>query len=224
MRSIRNGSTIAALCALAACSAAPSWTPPVATDLNSAGPPVERVAEASFADMAKAVFAPLTAPFAAAPHVRVPGAIRIETGDTPCDYDYELPRPFVAVDWREPQVGKLVAADFWTCGIGAPPWPQFLLAEIRDTYDTAHFNAAPIGFPGCWLHVDLARCFPVWPGGDESNWCRGDGSRVAVRFVPTPDLVGKTVVLQSVVIVPRDVVRSGVVLGPALLVAVGESR
>lgn len=209
---------------MSSCTAAKGFTPPAADDLDTAGPPVERVTDASFTEVVKAMFAPIAAPFVSAPRIRVPGAIRIETGDTPCEYDYELPRPSIAVDWREPQVGKLVAADFWTMGIGAPPWPQFLLCEIRTVYDGARFNATTLGLPGCWLQVDLARAFPVWPGSTEDNWCRRDGSRIAVRFTPTPDLVGKTIVLQSVVFTPRDVVRSGIVLGPALLVCVGEAR
>lgn len=235
MRSMRNGPAIVALCALAACSAAPSWTPPGAADLEHAGPPAERVVEASFVDVAKAMFAPLTAPFASPP--RIPGAIRRETGDTPCDYEpmlwegpdgrtvtTEYPRPWVNYVDREPMVGREVAADFLTAVDSAPPWPMFLLMEVRDTFDVMHYPADALGMPGCEVQVDLARCKPVWPGGDPGNWAFGDGARIRVRFVPTADLVGKTVVIQSVVLPPKDIVRSGVVLGPALLVAVGEAR
>lgn len=231
---------------LVACTSAPTWSPPIAPDLATAGPPVpdSPITEATFTAPLAAMFAPLAAPFVT-PHVRVPGAIRIETGDTPCEYEklvatdkdgnavldvdgnpilYEMPRPQVVVDWREPQVGRVVSATFWSMGVSAPPWPQFLLAEIRDTYDTSHFSAEALGLPGCWLHVDLARAFPVWPGSDPDNWCRRDGAHVHVQFRPTLDLLGKTVVLQSVLFAPRDVVRTGIVLGPALLVCVGEPR
>lgn len=216
---------ILAAALLVACTSSPTWSPPVAPDLATAGPPVpdSPITEATFTAPLKAMFAPLAAPFVT-PHVRLPGAIRIETGDTPCEYDYELPRPQVVVDWREPQVGKVVTATFWTMGTSAPGWPQILLAEIRDTYDTAHFSANVLGLPGCWLHVDLARAFPIWPGSEPENWCRRNGAHMHVEFRATPDLLGKTVVLQSVVFTPRDVARAGIVLGPALLVCVGEPR
>lgn len=224
----RRALPLLVLVLIAACSSSPTWSPPVAPDLDTAGPPVPdaQITEATFTAPLKAMFAPLAAPFVTQ-HVRMPGAIRIETGDTPCEYDYELPRPSVSVEWREPQVGQVVAADFMSCGIAAPGWPQCLICEIRDVYDTAHFSADVLGLPGCWLHVDLAHAFAVWPGSDEGNWAArlpGDEGRVRVRFTPTADLLGKTVVLQSVVFTPRDVVRAGIVLGPALLVCVGEPR
>lgn len=213
------------LLALCACSAAPDagvYIPQrFDADLEAASAAIEhRVTAETFLAPLRA----LAAPFSAPPVVRQRGTMRIETGDTACDYDYDLPRPYVSAVWREPRVGEQVAADFWTSGIGAPPWPQLLLVEVRDTYDTAKFPADSLGFPSCWLHVDLAHAKAVWPGSEETNWARLDGSRIKVRLVPTPDMVGKTIVMQSVVILPTVYARSGIVLGPALLVCVGEAR
>lgn len=211
------------------------WEPPAAEDLDDAW-----IGDApSAVDEVFGVLGLIQQPFALeAPIARIPGAIRRETGDTVCEYETmtweypdgrsaqtRFPSPWVNFVDREPMVGREVAADFLTAIDSAPSWPQFLLAEIRDTFDSARYPTDSLGIPGCWLQVDLSRCFPVWPGGDPSNWAYGDGgARIRVRFTPTPDLVGRTVVLQSVVLPPRDVVHAGIVLGPALLVAVGEAR
>lgn len=133
-------------------------------------------------------------------------------GYTACET--RIPKPIVLWDARqEPRAGEYFEAQWLTAALAAPTdWPAVLLAGRKP----AGVDMRPFGMPGCWLLVDPELW--MWPGGDPANLVYRDANtgRIFLQWHITPDYSGQHWRFQLLVLVPRDVAPTGIVLSQAL--------
>lgn len=148
------------------------------------------------------------------------GWYRTFTGPTFCAAEDGRQMPFLACWGVPPRVGLEWEMVAWTRAQPAPDtefaWMIVAWSQLPQPID---FTGA--GMPGCWLLVPLEAIVPI-PVGSAGLWTRSPASpgRIALRWTPGLDALGKTVSFQLLVADPLAN-RLGLLAGAALTARIG---
>ncbi len=205
---------VAAVVAAVACAHGPAPAPTVSSMLAAPRSTAER-------ELGASMFGRLVA-LVAGDQERLVGQELLLHGASVCECSIGV-LPMVWASHQEPRVGVPYRCQWTTLALSAPnDWPALLLLQTAGEPVSADLTWA--GLAGCWVHVDLAHARLIAPEARDDAWLHRppeDGGRIELRWTPSAEWAGRSVTMQLVVLVPRDVAASGILLSPGLQLTVG---